>query len=45
MINQFFNAVSSTLSFLRDVKHLEISQWDVEQKDHLRNTTNIRQQR
>lgn len=45
MIHNFLNAVSSTISFIRDVKHLDISQWDVEQKDYPMNTRDLRQQR
>lgn len=45
MIHNFLNAINSTISFIRDVKHLDISQWDIEQEDSPMNTRDLRQQR
>ena len=35
MVNHIVNSIISTITFVVDIKHIAISQWDVEQKDHM----------
>jgi hypothetical protein len=45
MINRFWKDITSTIDLLRDLKHLSISQWDVESSDFTHFDEESRQQR
>lgn len=45
MINRFWKDITSTIYLLRDLKHLSISQWDVEPSECSHFDEESRQQR
>ncbi len=45
MINRFWKNITSTIDLLKDLKHLSISQWDVESSEYSQFDEESRQQR
>ncbi|WP_182440066.1 hypothetical protein [Colwellia sp. RSH04] len=45
MMKNIYQQLTSMIYLFSELKHISISQWDIEQNEHNINTGNIRQQR
>ena len=45
MIKQIFDSIFSVATLILNIKHLSISQWDVEENQNTKEMTSFRQQR
>ncbi|WP_257172166.1 hypothetical protein [Colwellia sp. M166] len=44
MLNSIINSISSTVNFFIEIKHISVSQWDVEHKEHMMCCEHLQQQ-
>ena len=45
MVNSIIQSIRSTINFFTEIKHISISQWDVEQKTTVMHSNNFQQRR